>query len=415
MNFNKMTKIIALSMTVTVAFTGCSLPFLKKSRVSPDKVFEACTEYDAEDYDDLGEMIEDLGNKRAAANGVFISLEGKNIRHALSDNAVNELFADAGEEVIYSLYSKQIDTVTLMLKSEEKKDGGTVKVALCSAKFDGAEEAEDYYDKCNDLFADLVDKDGFESDIDSQSDDNMAYTITQVFGHAKAVSYSAYLDNDCVMVLIGFERRCNDVGVELESLCDQLAVPAPDMSDWDCLAVPDVDDRLDLFLETGEFTEVNPNVFGDYVGDYDGGTNNYYTETDVEGTMEQLLGIGNESYENVEHLRAAITTESASSSIRTGTYAISFDCTDEQEAETFYNDLSRSLADENSIFIVNQESDVVGDLKYIKLTLRESFSCAIYAVFREGDMVYLVGTMAVEQVSVEDNYEAYVCDAMGLP
>ena len=110
-------------MALSVTATGCSIPFLNKSgRVSPDKVYDACVAYDAEDYDDLSEMTEDLDNKRVLLSGMFISAEGKDIRHAMNDDDINTAFSDISEELIYNLYSKKIDKLTLMLKAEEKKD-----------------------------------------------------------------------------------------------------------------------------------------------------------------------------------------------------------------------------------------------------------------------------------------------------
>ena len=418
MKGNKSLRIIALSLSVTMFFAGCSLPFFRKeSRVSPDKVFAACEKYDAEDYDDLDELIGDISNNRAMASGMFIKAEGKEIRHALNDDTVNEAFADVTDQLFYNLYAKSIESLTMMIKSKTKKDGGTVKIAICSAGFENEDDAWKYYKQTNSYFGDVAEGDRIESTKDRLSDKDLEATVTEIFISRSASCFSVYIDGDSVMVLMGFEKWCNDIDDELDAFCELLDVPAPDMSDWDCTSMPEVTDRIDLLLEEYDFTVLDPDTFEDVTDSFDA-NGNYYTETTDREKIEDIITLEDGMFRAVCMMRAAYMIEGSQThgpgSDYSAVYFLSFHFDSDLSSEEFYNDLKEYFMDDNEDKIVDSETNTVGGITYTKL-VTEAYIKAIYGIYLDGDDVYLVGLGSFDEQTNQQNYDDILTGILGLP
>ena len=403
-------KILSAALATSLLLSGCSLPFFKKeSRVSPDKVYSACGEFDCEDYDDLSEMTDDLDNKRVLKAGLYITAEGKDIRHAMNDSDINVLFEDVTEELMYSLYSKSIDKLTLMMKSDENKEGGIIKIAVVAAEFEDEDAAWKYYKSCNDQFSDLIDEEEVDSAKDYLSDEDLECTVTQIFDGRSATCYSVYIDRNCVMVLTGYEYRCNDIDFELDDYCELLGIPAPDMSGWDCLAQPEVEDRSQLVLDEWDPTYIDPYDFEDNVDSTM--RQMIYTETDDEDIMSDLVEFGEDMYDSVSMMRAIYN--SGDNNRYEATYVISYTCESKEIAEALYEEFLDNIQEESGSHITDTDTGASGSITYTKIEI-SMYINAKYGVYLEDDMVYLIGTAALEDLASSARFDECT-GIMGLP
>ena len=409
MAFFDRTKIITSVLIFSVALSGCSIPFFGKgNRISPDSVYDALSEYDCEDYDDLEEMAGDAENKRALMAGMFISLEGKYIRHALNDDTFNGLFEPVSEDYLYNLYSKSINKATLMIRGEENRDGGTVRLAILSAEFDDDEAAWKYYNSCNDLMAGLTEDEKVQSYKDHFEDGKLECTATQIFSVRSASCQSVYIEGSSVMVMTGYEDKCNDITDEFEEYAGILEIPYSDMSRWDCLAVPDVEDRILLMIDELDMEYLDPEEFSDRV-DLEGQVLNIYTEGTDPSIMTGIEDIYSGYEDQISMIRAAYTMPSG----YTAFYAFSFTLDGDVSASYLYEHAVTELMEENDEIISNTDTGETGGITYTKL-YADNFSHIRYSIFLEGNMVYLIGAISLQSDAVDDLYEEY-SDILGLP
>ncbi|SCW32059.1 hypothetical protein SAMN02910456_00529 [Ruminococcaceae bacterium YRB3002] len=400
-------RIAAAVMTAAMIFTGCSLPFFKKaSRLSPENVCAALGEYDAEEYDDIEEFTEDLGNKRTLLAGMFMRLEDKAVRKVLNSDEVDEIYSSVAEELVKSLYSKSIEESVLFIQKETDDDNGQIMINIVSSRFGSEDDAWKYYKSCNEMYSDMTDA-GTDADLERTEDGDLECTTTKIYSGKSVVSYSVSIEGDSVMVFTGYAYKNNDLTARMAELSEAFSVPAPDVSKWDLNLKTEVEDRIDLLVDAYDIEMIDPADFDrknddDTIGAYGMTTN------DV-AVMEDLTNFDEDDLKNVE----SITSVYVRSSYTNGWIAISFKLKEGSDRDAFMSVVKEELIDENIAYATDSKDETIDGIRCIKSEMNMIIDY-IYAAYQEEDMIYVIASLNSDaNGSSQVFYE--ITDTMELP
>ncbi|MCR5060984.1 MAG: hypothetical protein K6A80_08155 [Saccharofermentans sp.] len=402
-------KAIALFLAVSAVSvmmemtSGCSL-FSKESRVSPQRFFSACDEYDSEEYESISELEDELDNKRALIAGMYIKAEGKEMRHVVESDALEECLSDIGNDVFYDLYSKNAESMTAFIQSEEEDDKGKIIFAGVSVDLGNEDDAWKYYRKCNERFSDTADQDeDTTKTLDYASDDKLECTVTVLLKRRQATVYSAYIDGDSVLVLIGYEYRNNGLDDYFDEFCEIMDIPAPDLSDIDTASANDeVEDRFMTAVDYLDAEEIDPEDFAARLASSPDVDVIYYITDEIDVSGFFVPSIDPSIASGITEMR--VIYESSRSSRLIGNYLMitEYKTEDKTFSEEIYNTLTDSLSMGGMTDVV--DSGERDGISFFKASLSDHI---FYSVYRENESVYIVAT-------TNDGSDE-ISDVMGLP
>lgn len=415
MKLFKITGVLALSLVMLVTGTSCNL-FGGSSRLTPENIYEELNKGDSEPCEDMDEILGDIDNERAMLAGMFASFEGKDIKKTLKSEELNTYYADVGEEVFADLYTKNISRMTLYVQGEELEDtNGNIKLALCSMQFESDDEAWKYYKSLNTNYAELIDATENESDLNYEQDGKLEGTMTTINKGRNLVTYDVYIEGNCVMVLIGYARRTNELTDRLNSLCESLTVPSTDVSKWDLMSSIDAENRLMMAIEqlrAEEITEIEDDELPD-IADYSGSP--YYFVTDKPGVIEDI-GMGKlKGAQEVTVLYNFSKISTTRISNMSGSIGYALKCEDADKAEEIYNKVKRLHTPDTSARSNTEENGEVDGIKYYTITDELSSRTVYYGFYQEENMVYVVCAYDKNSSSTGSNNFKELCNMMQLP
>ncbi|MBR2524469.1 MAG: hypothetical protein IKE53_08560 [Clostridiales bacterium] len=400
---------------MSVSVFSCSIPFLKQeSRVSPDRLYAACEENDAEGYDTLEEITDDLENPRALSAGMFIKAEGKDIRHLFYDESINGLYADAAEELLLNIYSKSIEKATVYMRNEDH-DPGVISVLCCSMQFGSYEDADTAYKSCNKYIKSLDDGTS-ESSSEKLVDGDMDLMFTTLCKGHSAVCFAVYVDCDSVMLLMGSQNKSNDVTVELTELTGYLEIPSPDLSFWDCLATPEIEDRFMALVEARGYQELDSSMPSiTRIGSGQGRSSSitgYYLSDDP----FDVSGLNLDSAGDPDAItRVGIIYDMSYSAGKSGGIMIYELCySDEDSAADAYDDILGSLSMAGD-YLEETDSGELDGIRYTKFRLE--IAGYYYQVYLDGENVYItlcMNSIGNADTAYTDSFNEAL-EIMGLP
>lgn len=391
-------------MSVMMGMTaGCSL-FGRESRVSPQRFFSACDEYDSEEYESISELEDELDNKRALIAGMYIKAEGKEMRHVVESDALEECLSDIGNDVFYDLYSKNAESMTAFIQSEELDDKGKIIFAGVSVDLGNEDDAWKYYRKCNERFSDTADQDeDTTKTLDYASDDKLECTVTVLLKRRQATVYSVYIDGDSVLVLIGYEYRNNGLDDYFDEFCEIMDIPAPDLSDIDTASANDeVEDRFMAAVDYLDAEEIDPEDFAARLASSPDVDVIYYITDEIDTSGFFVPTIDSNVAAGITEMR--VIYESSRSSRMLGNYLMitEYKTEDKTVSEEMYNTLTDALSMGGMTDVV--DSGERDGISYFKASLSDRI---FYCVYRENESVYIVAT-------TNDGSDE-ITDVMGLP
>lgn len=387
---------VILFICVVISLCGCDL-FGRKCRISTDKVMEAFGEYDAEEYDDLSEMEEDTDNKRSLLAGMYIWGEGKNVRHIMTSESINLVLHDVGENTIDDLYQKKAEETALLVQSRvNDKEITETLFAACSYKFETEDEAWKFYKSCNTGFGEKDEIGIADKTLEHLEDEDLEGTVTLLNMNKSVTCYTAYIDGEYVLVLIGYEYMCNGMADSFDELCGILGIPAPEIDDFD-FSVPETEEA-DRFMNAVTYYDAEEVDIDYSVGLTNGA---YYAITkDVDDSID-YLGLDDLIFLVDEAKILAYAQDSRSSYVGDSSLVlICYVTLNDNDARSIYDSIVYEMED------YDIDCDVsIGEQNGITYYKMDSDDEGRYYIFREDNTVYVVIS--------DDDVE--VCNVMGLP
>jgi hypothetical protein len=391
-------------MVIAFAAAGCA----GKSVLSPESFAEALEQTDHESYDDVDDITGDLDNKRALAAGMYIQAEDSSIRNVMADEDINGIYELMGNDAIHDLYSRDMERATVLICRDKTGSSSLYMIGGVASCFDSAGSASDYYD-------DLVSKYEDKDNTVSSTQGDISYTIITKTGNRNAKCYAIYLDNDCVLVLAGYESKTNALGDSFDEICGYMDIPSPDLSGIDCTKIVKVDNRVknvadQIGAKTVDITKLTS------IGMYDTGT--FYGSTDnlseIKLGLEELMGpfvndcrffemLNNISFDDVSI---------AKMNGAAGYMIIGYRMDDHDKALKSYNAMISNIRKQN-LSVGDEDSGNDEGIEYYSVSVSEQYITIKYTAYCEDDHVYLIFTESFGSANA-DEIEAEVLSLMGF-
>ncbi len=375
--------------------------------VSPDAFAKACEEYDTERYEDVSDLVEDVGNEKLVKAGMFIQAESINIRKVMLDDKVDGVFAVAGDYTMQDLYSGKAEKGTILVKYVKDGDASWL-VGGSSLKFASEYEAQDYFK------AKVMQ---FDSEA-SEDDSGISYLIYNDIKNRSLTTHAFYIEKDCVLSLVGYENKTNDMSASIAELCSYLNIDAPCLEGVDCTKVVQVENRIATAAETCDVTELEPSRFHEietlpyktyYVKDAS------LDDLRQEGSPSGLLGSASASNcRSIDVLCDLNTNLSRATANKAGGYiAMGYRFDDEDSAKTGFDAFAKTIKEENRQVIVAEDTGTDDGLVYYKMASRVTIAYYDYAIYLDGNKVYLICTIGMTEEQAQ-NFLDDIEGKMGL-
>jgi len=384
-----------------VAVTGCFLT--GKNPLSSDSVFEKCAEYDAEEYESLDDIKAELENDRALLAGMYIKLEGENIKKGLTNDKIGDVLADAQEEILQHMYSKMIIQATMLIQAETAKDGGVCKMVAVAADFEDDQNASKYYKAFIRYLGETYDESSKDND-----DEYSIYTVKEFKGQ-RAFSERVYMKANHVLIVAGYEYKNNSVTDRMKSFCGLVGVEAPDISSYDCTSKENMDriGELAAFYNAGELKKRD---FEKKLSQ-DGAMCDYATLPHPEMIISQMTGFAFDD-KTVTSCRCLINREEKDDVMcGFGVFEIQSDSVPNSVLlyDSFCEYVKTSFPDAD-----RTSEDSKDGMRFFFSEISTRDSAQEFAVYSDNDKVYIISIFAKDNLSVS-GYHYDVINAMELP
>ena len=381
--------------------SGCI--FGSKKLLSCEKVRAAFEAYDSEEYGSVDELKSDVENDRALLAGMYIDLKDDSIKKCLTTDKIGDIFGDDQNELLKNMYSKMIEEAVLLIQVENTSAGGSLKMAVLGMDFDDNKDAERYYN----AYVKHLKKNYDETDSDMVS--GMEFCTATTYTGKKAVCQRVYRYRDSVLVVAGYERGDNGITAKMQAVCDLIGVESPDISGYDCTSTTNAGGRFDLAMEHYDPQLIDPKEFNTKSEEV--GTGSYYTETNDIGTVREMLSGSPIKTNQVDNFRGLVNRTRNSV---TGIALYEIKTRNNEDAVEIFDTASKELKDENSKEMSGLAEGEEDNINYCYFDVSMFVSQSVYAVYREGDTVYLIAAIGSKQTEARQCFEE-LTDVMGLP
>ncbi len=381
--------------------SGCFLA--RKNPLSSDTVLEKCAEYDAEEYGSLEDIKADLENSRALLAGMYIKLEGENIKKGLTNDKIGDVLADAQEEILQHTYSKMITQATMLIRVETDRDGGVCKMMAVAADFEDDQNASKYYKAFIRYLGET-----YEESSKDNNDEYSIYTVKEFKGQ-RAFAERVYMKANHVLIVAGYEYKNNSATDRMKDFCNLVGVEAPDISSYDCTSKENIDriGELAAFYKAGELKKRD---FENKVSQ-DTAMCDYATLTRPEMIINQMTGFALDD-KTVTSCRCLINQEKKDD-VMCGFYVFEIKSDSVPNSVLLYDSFCEYVKTSNPD-IVRTSEDSKDGIRFSYTEINGKDAAREFAVYSESDKVYIIGIYAQDSLSVS-GYHYDVITALGLP
>lgn len=374
--------------------------------ISPEAFAGACDQFGYESYDEREEFVEDIGKERLLGSGMYISAEDNQIRKILSDEDVNKVFADIETDALSNLYSRDMETASILVMKSQPRDGAYYAVCGVAASFGSGDDAGDYYDS-------MVSKYEDSGNSVSNTDGSVEYTQIIKTEGRNMVWRAFYISSDNVLSFAGYARKTNDMAEDQTELCDILGIPSADFGDTDLTKIEYIEHRVKnaaqiLGAETieasrhEELNKLPPKP--------------YYASTTSLSEMgmqdDKIFGSIKDGIVSFDFL---YNINSSSDDIKDladfgGYFVCEYKMTSEDKAVEAFGQLCDGIEESNEK-LAEVETGNDGGIDYYRSVNSNNLVEYRYLAYREGDTIYLIVTMAFGSSSGIGNYGEVVKNA----
>ncbi|MCR5060983.1 MAG: hypothetical protein K6A80_08150 [Saccharofermentans sp.] len=359
--------IAALILTFAVIAAGC-FGDGDKSRLSPDKLCAALTEYDSEEYDSREEIEDQFHNERALIAGMF----------ARDDSGV------------------------LFVQRFDDEDGGFLDIKGELSVFENADEAQAFYDERT-------------GENESSSDGDIQYAFIDSFRRLNAESTAVYLEGNYVFVLTGHEFKNNGYTDKISTLCELLDIPAPDISSYDCNAKLAPEERIPELKNDLNAEEISASDFD--LGNVIDRQGCFYVHTD---DFKDIAGVLDEErlamYSDVIGADIFYSVDSDPGDERASRFVVMrVVCNSENEAMDFYDSMRADIAargDASTVTLIDEGEE--DGILFSKYKITDPYMSASYNLYAEGDSAYIMSFLNMDEDVAAETVNN-ICDILGMP
>ena len=307
------------------------------------------------------------------------------MRHVLESDGIQESLSDIGNDVFYDLYSKNAEAITAFIQSEEKDDNSKMIFAGVATDFDTEDEAWKFYRNINDHFADIADSDErLTKELNYASDDKLECTATTVIGQREATTYSVYIDNNSVLILIGYECRTDRIDEYFDELCEIMEIPSPELPDIDLTtSIDEIEDRFMAAVDYLDAEEIEPRDLSARMAASATVDPVYFVTEDIDSSSFLTPSLSDDLEEGITEVRQLYMSPGRDL-LTDLTMLAAYQGKDKVSAEELYDFFVESI--EESDEADNIEYGEENGISYYKCDAMDYF---YYRIYREDDVVYL--------------------------